>query len=110
VTWGSGSHWQPIKGFRVAYVDTLWFNCNGSFNNTKNTDVCDGSKGLTFAPDILNDGVNLCAGPSAPANCSPLRLDQFTAYLFPMSPPVSEAVLAKFPGQLRGPFEVQLTR
>ncbi|HVR33279.1 MAG TPA: Tad domain-containing protein, partial [Acidimicrobiia bacterium] len=35
-TWGSGNHWQPILGFRVVYLDTMWFNCNGNFNNTKN--------------------------------------------------------------------------
>jgi hypothetical protein len=109
ISWGSGNHWQPIKGFRVAYIDTLWFNCNGNFNSSKNTEVCDGSKGLTFAPDIANDGDLMCAGNSA-TNCHQLRLDQFTAFLFPASPPVSDEVLARFPGQLRGPFEIQLTR
>jgi hypothetical protein len=108
-TWGSGNHWQPIQAFRVVYVDTLWFNCNGSFNNNKNDEVCDGAKGLTFAPDVANDGVLMCAGNSA-SNCSQLRLDQLTAFLLPLDPPVSEEVLAKFPGQLRGPFEIQLTR
>jgi hypothetical protein len=51
----------------------------------------------------------MCAGNSA-SNCSQLRLDQLTAFLLPLDPPVSEEVLAKFPGQLRGPFEIQLTR
>ena len=68
-----------------------------------------GSKGITFAPDIANDGDLLCGGNS-PSNCSDTRLDQFTAFLFPADPPVSEEVLAKFPGQLRGPFEIELTR
>lgn len=108
-TWGSGNHWQPIKGFRAAYIDTIWFNCNGNYNSAKNNEVCDGSKGLVFAPLLANDGVNLCAGPSA-ANCSQLRLDQFTAFLLPADAPVSDEVLARFPNQLRGPFEVQLTR
>ena len=108
-SWGSGTHWQPIKGFRVAYIDTLWFNCNGNFNSSKNNEVCDGSKGLTFAPDMAEDGNLLCAGNSA-SNCSQLRLDQFTAFLLPSDPPVSDEVLARFPGQLRGPFEVVLTR
>jgi hypothetical protein len=107
-SWGSGNHWQPIKGLRVAYLDTMWFNCNGSFNNLKNTDVCDGSKGLVFAPDAT-DNSPLCAGPSL-ANCSPLRLDQFTAFLLPAAAPVSEEVLAKFPNQVLGPFDIQLTR
>jgi hypothetical protein len=108
-TWGSGTHWQPILGFRVVYLDTMWFNCNGNFNSSKNNEVCDGSKGITFAPDVANDGDLLCGGNS-PSNCSNTRLDQFTAFLFPVDPPVSEDVLAKFPGQLRGPFEVELTR
>ncbi|HVR33214.1 MAG TPA: hypothetical protein VMS74_10970, partial [Acidimicrobiia bacterium] len=108
-TWGSGNHWQPILGFRVVYLDTMWFNCNGNFNNTKNADVCDGSKGLTFAPNLSNDGVLMCGG-NTPSNCSDVRLDQFTAFLLPVDPPVSEEVLAKFPGQLRGPFEIELTR
>ena len=108
-TWGAGTHWQPILGFRVVYLDTMWFNCNGNFNSAKNNEVCDGSKGITFAPDIADDGVLLCGGNS-PSNCSNTRLDQFTAFLLPADPPVSEEVLAKFPGQLRGPFEVELTR
>lgn len=107
-TWGSGSHWQPTRGLRVAYIDTLWFNCNGNFNNTKNTDVCDGSKGLVFEPDA-GDTSLLCAGASA-SNCSQLRLDQFTAFLFPLDPPVSDEVIALFPNQLRGPFDIQLSR
>ena len=108
-TWGSGTHWQPILGFRVVYLDTMWFNCNGNFNSAKNNEVCDGSKGITFAPDMAEDGVLLCGGNS-PSNCSNTRLDQFTAFLLPADPPVSEEVLAKFPGQLRGPFEIELTR
>ena len=109
-SWGPGNHWQPILTFRAAYIDTIWFNCNGSFNSKKTNEVCDGSKGRTFEPDAAEAGNLLGSGPSAPANCAQLRLDQFTAFLLPHGAVVSEDVLALYPNQLRGPFDTQLTR
>lgn len=110
-TWGSGNHWQPIVRFRMAYIDTLWFNCNGSFNSTKNDTPCDdgvrAGKSVKWEPN-LSLVTQICSGNGA---CkAQLRLDQFTAYLLPIQAAVSEDVMALFPGALRGPFDTQLTR
>lgn len=105
-TWGSGNHWQPVKTYRMIYLDTIWFNCNGKYDPSKNDEACDGAKGLVFEP-----------GPHNPAqlqvgngnNMRELRLDQISAYLLPLAA-VSDEVASQFPGTLRGPFDIVLTR
>ena len=105
-TWGSGNHWQPIKSYRMIYLDTFWFNCNGSYDPLKNDAPCDGSGGLVFAPTGSN-GSSLQVGNGA--SLKQLRLDQISAFLIPANA-ISESVADSYPGKIRGPFDISLTR
>lgn len=106
-TWGSGAHWQPVLRYRMVYFDTIWFNCNGSFNDTKNDEACTGTKGLTFIPAGPGDESALQVGSGA--SMRNLRLDQMTAFLIPDAA-ISQTVVDMFPLNIRGPYRIRLTR
>jgi len=107
-TWGSGNHWQPIMNYRMTYIDTIWFNCNGKFDPIKNDEPCnDPTKGLVFQPEGPADESTMQVGNGA--SMKELRLDQISAFLLP-NQAVPHSVAAAFPGNVRGPFETVLTR
>lgn len=104
--WGSGKKWQPIKQLRMVYLGGLWFNCNGNDNPTApNNETC-GNKGFVFYPGIGT--TPLCDG-NYPNGCKNMRLDQVSAWYLPEAAVPAE-VAQRFPGNLLGPYEVQLTR
>lgn len=105
-TWGSGNHWQPIKTYRMIYLDTIWFNCNGKYDPNKNDEACTGTKGLVWQPSG-SDTSDLKVGNGN--NMRELRLDQISAFLLPNAA-VSAEVASRFPGSLNGPFDIVLTR
>ena len=105
--WGSGSHWQPVKRYRMVYFDAVWFNCNGNYNDTKNDEPCSGAKGLTFYPAGPSDESDLQVGSGS--SMRNLRLDQISAFLLPDSA-ISEEVVATFPLNIRGPYRIRITR
>jgi hypothetical protein len=107
-TWGSGSHWQPIREYRMIYIDTIWFNCNGKYDPNKNDEACGQSgKGMVYDPNGEPSRAELKVGNGN--NMKQLRLDQISAFLLPNGA-VPEEIAANFPGNRRGPFEVVLTR
>ncbi len=104
---GSGSSWQPIHSFEATYIDGVWFNCNGSATAPINSSSsCAGNtpKGLQFYPGEYADGLVMKAGASGN-----LRLDQVTAYVIPIEA-MPDEVKDTYPGDLDGPFRVQLVR
>ncbi len=106
-TWGSGNHWQPIKSYRMIYLDTFWFNCNGQYDPNKNDAPCDGSGGLVFNPTGVNGGPTLQVGTGG--SMKQLRLDQISAFLIPANS-IPTSVADAFPGKVRGPYNIRLTR
>lgn len=106
-TWGSGNHWQPIRDYRIAYIDTIWFNCNGKYDPNKNDEACTGTKGLIFQPAGSADESDLQVGNGG--SMKQLRLDQISAFLIPKQA-VSRVVADTYPGSIKGPFETVLTR
>lgn len=106
-TWGSGNHWQPILRYRMMYIDTIWFNCNGKYDPNKNDEACTGTKGLVFTPEGSADTSDLQVGSGG--SMKQLRLDQISAFLLP-NQVVSEDTASRFPGNVFGPFNVQLSR
>lgn len=106
-TWGSGNHWQPILRYRMMYIDTIWFNCNGKYDPNKNDEACTGTKGLVFTPEGSADTSDLQVGSGG--SMRQLRLDQISAFLLP-NQVVSEDTASRFPGNVFGPFNVQLSR
>jgi len=108
-TWGSGTHWQPILTYRMVYIDTIWFNCNGKFDPAKNDEPCTGAKGLVFQPYMQTADPESTLQVGNGASMKELRIDQISAFLFPNAA-VPTDVAENFPGNVRGPFEVVLTR
>lgn len=106
-TWGSGNHWQPVKTYRMIYLDTIWFNCNGKYDPNKNDEACTGTKGLIFQPAGPSDDGDLQVGNGG--SMKQLRLDQISAFLLP-DRAVPYSVASAYPGSVRGPFETVLTR
>jgi hypothetical protein len=106
--YGSGNHWQPVKTYRMVYLDIIWFNCNGNYNqNQDNDEPCTGTKGLVFVPEGTVDESDLQVGNGNAMKT--LRLDQISSFLLP-GQAVPEEIAANFPGNIRGPFEIQITR
>ena len=99
--WGSGSHFQPVHGYRPVYLGGLWFNCNAG------TD-CDGSTGVEFFPgegsDIMCDGDLPSCSSSSKVNT--LSLKQLSGWLLPDSAVPPEAFGG--PGGTLWPFTVEL--
>lgn len=102
----TGNSWQPIYQFRPLYIDGLTFNCNATGGPPGSDPVtnCTAGKGQDFLPGQYPNGT-----PAKASYTAALRLDQVSSYNIPY-PALSSDVLSTFPGNLRGPFEVQLTR
>jgi hypothetical protein len=102
----TGASWQPIYRFRAVYLDGITFNCNatgGPPGSDPETD-CGGGRGQQFAPGEYPNGT-----PAKASYTNSLRLDQVSSYVIPHAA-LSDEVMATFPGNVTGPFEVQLTR
>ena len=108
-TWGSGSHWQPIKEFRPIYINRIWFNCNGKYGGQlPDTDACnDKGKGLIFEPEGTADESLLKVGSGGSVKA--LRMDQVTGFLLPKGS-LPDELEKSFPGGVTGPFEVVISR
>jgi hypothetical protein len=108
-TWGSGSHWQPIKEFRPIYINRVWFNCNGKYGGAlPDSDACnDKGKGLIFEPEGTADESLLKVGSGGSVKA--LRMDQVTGFLLPKGALPDELEKA-FPGGVTAPIEVLISR
>jgi hypothetical protein len=107
--WGSGKKWQPISTFQPVFLNGLWFNCNGNENSPDNTQTCDpdgSGKGFAFLPGYGK--TPLCDG-KYPSGCKNARLDQVSAFFMPhqLLPKTAQNT---FPGTVRGPYDVQLSK
>lgn len=89
--WGSGSHWQPVKGYQMAYLHSIW--------------LVDGGGYYEFEPGESNSPVCLGGG----ANCAKLAIHQLDAFILPHEA-VPLSVANNFPGSPDADFEVVLTR
>lgn len=66
----TGLSYQPIRGFKMAFIGGVYFNCSGS--------ACD----VVFYPDA-DETSELCDYNPNSGNCASLSLDQFSAFLLP---------------------------
>lgn len=89
--WGPGTHWQPVKAYRMVYLHSIWF--------------LDGSDNFEFEPGESSSPV--CLGVSA--NCATLRILQLEAFLLP-DIAVPDSVANNFPGGSTSDLEAILTR
>jgi hypothetical protein len=108
-TWGSGSHWQPIKEFRPIYINRIWFNCNGKYGGPlPDSDACnDKGKGLIFEPKGTADESLLKVGSGGSVKA--LRMDQVTGFLLPKGS-LPDWLEKSFPGGVTAPIEVVISR
>ena len=89
--WGSGSHWQPVMGYQMVYLHSIW--------------LVDGGSYYEFEPGESNSPICLGGGP----NCAKLALHQLDAFILPHQA-VPLPVANNFPGGPNADFEVVLTR
>lgn len=91
--WGPGTHWQPVKKYRMIYLHSLWF----SSGNTNHE----------FEADGASNG-SLCIGNNQ-NNCANLNLLQLEAFLLPHDT-VPDVVADSFPGGSADDSQPFLTR
>jgi hypothetical protein len=89
--WGPGTHWQPVKAYRMVYLHSIWF--------------VDGANPFEFQPG--ESSAPVCLGTSA--SCATLRILQVEAFLLPDSA-VPASVANNFPGGSTSDLEAILTR
>lgn len=78
----TGLSYQPIRGFKMAFIGGVYFNCNGN------------GCAVVFYPDA-DETAELCDFNPNSGNCASLSLDQFSAFLLP-DDAVPEAVKKRF--------------